>query len=361
MRKIHILLIEPNYYTQFPPLSLLKLSTYHKLRGDSTELIRGFGFPKINPDKIYITSLFTYAWRPVHDVISRYRMLYPKAKIILGGIYASLMPDHALLSKADKVHIGLFEPAEELLPDYSLVPKWEASIVYSSRGCINKCPFCAVPKLEPKFKAKRSIKHLIYPKHKRVTFFDNNILASPHLDNILDELKEMNLEVDFNQGLDIRLLTPEIAYRLRGLRIHYIKIAYDRVNYRDKVRKAIGYLKEAGFGGSHIIVYLLHNFEDSPEDLHNRICDLMEWGAISYPMRYEPLDSLKKGSFVANNWTPELLEMIAKARRVLGNYGSFPFHEGLKKKILKARNFTEAFQLLPPSKHNNISLSLAGI
>lgn len=68
-----------------------------------------------------------------------------------------------------------------------------------------------MPKLEPNFETKSSIKHLIYPGHKKVTLWDNNILASPYWRNIFNELKELGVEVDFNQGLDARLLTQEVA------------------------------------------------------------------------------------------------------------------------------------------------------
>jgi hypothetical protein len=72
-----------------------------------------------------------------------------------------------------------------------------------------------VPQLEPKFEPKDSIKRLIYPGHKKVVLWDNNILASPYWRNIFDELEESGLEVDFNQGLDARLLTEETALRLK--------------------------------------------------------------------------------------------------------------------------------------------------
>lgn len=352
---MHILLVEPNYYTKFPPLGLLKVSSYHKLLGDSVELIRDFSFPKKKPDRIYITSLFTYSWRPIHDVISRYKMVYPKVDIILGGIYASLLPDHAELSRADHIYRGLFNEAEELLPDYSLIPKWMGSLVHSSRGCVHNCPFCAVSELEPRFIARKSIKKFVYPKHKRITFFDNNFLASPYLYDIIGELYELDLEVDFNQGLDARLINSEIAEALKPLKMKYIRLAYDNIKDRNVVEKAIKTLNDAGFHRSQIIIYTLFNFDDSPDSFLDRLRDIMEWKVTSYPMRYEPIDSLEKGRYVAPDWTPELLEMIAKARRVMGYRGAFPPY--LKRKFLEANNFVDAFILRPPKKYNrNIAL-----
>ncbi|MEM2936554.1 MAG: hypothetical protein QW231_05200, partial [Candidatus Bathyarchaeia archaeon] len=100
---MHVLLVEPEYYTQYPPLGLLKLSAYHKLRGDTTELIRlreGRRFPKASPNLIYITSLYTWAWKPVWDAVKYYKAWFHDVPIWLGGLYASLKREHAELSGA---------------------------------------------------------------------------------------------------------------------------------------------------------------------------------------------------------------------------------------------------------------------
>ena len=98
-----ILLVEPKYYTQFPPVGLLKFSTYHKRKGDSVQYTHGFTELNYEPDIIYVTSLFTWTWRPVWEVIKQYKSKYPHTKIILGGIYASVMPDHAKYSGAESL------------------------------------------------------------------------------------------------------------------------------------------------------------------------------------------------------------------------------------------------------------------
>lgn len=349
-----ILLVEPQksrkYHTQYPPLGLLKLAAYHKLKKDKVKFVRGFSDVEFYPDRIYITSLFTYAWEPVHEVIRYYSNKYKKAEIIVGGIYATLCEDHLKDTFKDRiiVHKGLVEEVEDILPDYSLVPEWDASIIFASRGCIRNCPFCSVRVLEPKFKAKKSIKHLIYPGHKKVILWDNNILASPYWEDIFQELEESKLKVDFNQGLDARLITEKVVEKLKRLRISVIRLAYDTLSIRQHLKNAIDLLKSAGFRSRRILVYCLFNnpFEkDTPETFIERIKDLMEWNVVCYPMRYEPLLPIKKGAFVSPYWTHEYLEMIAKARRVLGYGGAFPPHKGLRKKFLKARNFENAFSL----------------
>ena len=351
-----ILLVEPQkskkYHTPYPPLSLLKLSAFHKKKKDQVKFVQGFSDNGFEPNIIYITTLFTYAWEPVHEVLRYYAQKYNKSEIIVGGIYATLCEEHLRenFKNRIRIHKGLYNKVENILPDYSLVPEWDASIVFSSRGCIRNCPFCAVSVLEPEFKTGKSIKHLIYPGHKKVIFWDNNILASPYWENIFDELEELNLEVDFNQGIDARLINSYVAERLKKLKIPLLRLAYDTMGIRESLKKAIDTLKEIGFKGRKILVYCLHNYpsrKDTAETFLMRIKDIMEWGVVAYPMRYEPLEPRPKNTYVSPYWTAEQLEMIAKARRVIGFGGAFPPYEGLKKKLLKAKNFEKAFELRP--------------
>ncbi len=347
---MHFLLIQPKYYSRYPPIGLLKISTFLKNQGHSVEYIKGMEKPKKRPEEIYITSLFTFAWKVVHKTIKYYKIFYPEVKITLGGLYTSLMPNHAKRSLADEIYTGLLKESEELMPDYGLVPEWNGSIIFSSRGCIRKCGYCAVPILEPKFESRKSIKDFIYKNHTKIIFWDNNILANPYIHNILDELIELKLDVDFNHGLDARLITLSIAKKLKKLRIKYVRMAYDLIDYKDKVENAIKKLKKAGYRGRDLFFYTLFNFNDTPKEFLQRHKDIMNWGVVSYPMRFIPLKALKKNQFISKNWTAEELEMIADARRVIGVRGAFPPYEGLRQKILNAKNFYEAFKLRPPKK-----------
>jgi hypothetical protein len=302
------------------------------------------------PDEIYITSLFTYAWKTVHASVYYYKHLYPKARIFLGGLYASLLPEHARTSGAE-VHEGLIEEAEDLMPDYSLVPNWDGSIVFSSRGCIRKCPFCAVPSLEKEFIPKTTIKHLIHPAHKRVILWDNNFLASPYWYSILLEIKERNLWIDFNQGLDSRLLDEEKAEMIASMKTRLIRTAYDSRSSKKQIQRGVELLVSKGVPARKILMYMLFNFEnDTPEDLLARILDAMEWGVVSYPMRFQPIKlpyALKKDSYVSPSWNEEELEMVADARRVLGYHGAFAPYEKLKEKFQRANSLKEALALRP--------------
>lgn len=131
------------------------MASYHRSNGEAIQYVRGQVSNVKKPSKINITSLFTYAWKPVHEAIEYYHKLFPNAEIVVGGIYATLMPENILSNfPYVKVHKGLHEKAENLLPSYDLLrdvekwKNWNSSILFSSRGCIRKCPFCVVPKME---------------------------------------------------------------------------------------------------------------------------------------------------------------------------------------------------------------------
>lgn len=344
---LNILLVEPNYYTKYPPLGLLKIASYHREKGDHVQLVRGGQWVNRYPDIIYFTSLFTYAWKPVHQAINFYRQWYPKAQLILGGIYASLMPEHAALPGVE-VCQGVWDQVENYIPAWDLVPGWKSSVLFSSRGCIRNCPFCGVRIYEPKFVALPSVQHLIYPGHREIICWDNNILASPYWKNIFREFIASGLKIDFNQGLDARLLTAEVAGLLKKMKIRVIRLAYDETVNRNSLARAIRNLRDVGFRSKDVFVYVLYNFQDTPLDFLNRIKDLMEWGVVAYPMRYEPINSLEKGRYVSPGWTAQQLEMVAKARRVIGYAGAWPATEGLKWKFGTARSFEEALALRSP-------------
>lgn len=334
----------------------------HKARGDSVTFHKSLQPAQESPGLIYITSLFTYSWLPVHRATEFYRDLYPQAEIVLGGIYATLMPEHAKLSGPGEVKTGLALEAEHFLPDYSLVPGWDSSIMFATRGCIRKCAFCAVPRLEGKtWGPAEGIRDLVHPDHRKIVLWDNNILGVSNWRDIVAELRELNVEVDFNQGLDARLITEEVAQELAGLRIRPIRMAYDIPSERKALERAIPALEAAGFKRRRMIVYTLYNFTDSPEDFLERVVDLLSWEVVCYPMRYEPLNSLVKNKYISPHWTVLQLEMVARARRVLGYGGAFPPYQALLEKFKNASCFEEAFSMRPGPRSPRDPERIAGI
>ncbi len=141
------------------------------------------------------------------------------------------------------------------------------------------------------------------------------------------------------------------ARHLEGIKIEPVRMAYDMLTpgIRRAMEASINRLAHIGIRRRKIIVYVLYNFTDTPDSFFQRVRDLLHWGAVAYPMRFEPLDSLEKNKYIAceHGWTKQHLEMVADARRVIGCGGAFPPYEGLRKKFNDASDFFEAFELRP--------------
>jgi len=174
---------------------------------------------------------------------------------------------------------------------------------FTTRGCPNKCAFCAVPKIEGDLVELASWKPA-------PIVCDNNILAAsrPHFERVIDSLMPFPW-CDFNQGLDARLLTPWHAGQVARLRGCKVRFAFDHVNMESHVAGAIASAKAAGlreFG-----VYVLIGFNDTPEEALYRLEKVQEWGIRPNPMRYQPLDATKRDTYVADGWTDyELRRMM---------------------------------------------------
>jgi hypothetical protein len=164
----------------------------------------------------------------------------------------------------------------------------------------------------------------------------------------------MKKKVDFNQGIDARLITEKVAEKLCRIRLEPItRIAYDTLSGGKFVEQAIQLLSRAGIDKRQILVYALFNHNESPNDFLERVRNILNWGGVCYPMRFEPIRTLYKNEYVSNKWSKDQLEAIQKARRVIGYNGAFPPYEGLKNKFNTAKDFDEAFQLRALQKEGN--------
>lgn len=332
-RNRKILLIEPAYKTKYPPLGLMKISTFHKRLGDKVVFYKGTE-AKIRDQKwdiIYITTMFTYQWKTTLETIKYYQRNKSNKNIKIGGILASLMQKEIEKETDIKPHFGLYKKVDRLLPDYDLskgvyeYPINNASIGYMTRGCVRKCPFCAVPKLEPKYIPFISLKNQVDQKRKDLILLDNNVLASPKFSKIIEEIKKYGFYkgarlngklrfVDFNQGVDARLLTEGKMKLLSEIAINPLRIAFDHIKlkklYINKIKLAYKY------GIKQLSNYVLYNFQDTLEDFYERLrinVDLNEklgLSIFSFPMRYIPLNAKERG-FVDNpHWTKTQLRGI---------------------------------------------------
>jgi hypothetical protein len=314
---MRVLLVEPGYTTLFPPLGLLRISTWHKQKGNKVDFVKenppidyfGYSYPKLKEwyDLIYITSLFTYHHKEVVSSIKKYQLLYPDAEIKVGGVMATLLSDLIKRETGITPHIGLLMEVEECPPDYSLFPNLRYSITFTSRGCFRKCRYCVVPTIEPLYFVRENWEKDVLPAHERIIFWDNNWLGSPNFYKDVEKLKNIGKNYDFNQGLDCKLFDEEKVKLLRQTKIHPLRFAFDNPSQDGDIQKAILIAKNHGF--RDIRVYVLYNSEekyDTPEYFYYRVNKLNKLGAAVYPMRYRPIKSVH-AHWVSPRWDKEIL------------------------------------------------------
>ena len=342
----NILLVEPRYPTKFPPLGLMKISAYHKLLGDNVKFVKGDDreVPYEYWDRIYVTTLFTYHWKTtVSDIMFYKNLVHGDAgRLFVGGIMASLMaeeiwretgiqPITGVLNRPGMLDAGNEIIIDDLIPDYNLFDDsnqeytlLDSYFGYSTRGCVNKCEFCGVPKLEPDFVEYRGLIPYVdkiielYGEKQDLVLFDNNVLASKKFKKIIDDIVELGFtkgakyqnlrqrHVDFNQGTDARLMKEWHFKLLSKICISPLRIAFDHIRYRklyeDRVRLAAKYEIQ------NISNYILYNWRDTPEDLWNRLEINIELNKelglkiYSFPMKFIPINAKDRLYINEPNW-----------------------------------------------------------
>lgn len=393
-------------------------------------------FSKPRFDKVGITTLFTFYWDITIKTINFAKQLCKKQEdVMVGGIMSTLLSDEVY--KATGIppfegllnHPGDIDPGNELiideLPlDYSILeeidykyPANNAYFAYMTRGCVNNCKFCAVPKLEPQYcdyiKLKQSIEYTNkrFGAKKDLLLLDNNVLASKCYDQIVDEIRDCGFEVgatysppneyeiainnlrdsyndrayirkiisiykeimdklkddsektelylslegahclnsytaskdeileldeyirplyekthkyskrkrivDFNQGIDSRLVTEANMKKLAEVNIYPLRIAFDHWKLRDVYEKAIRIAVKSGI--KNLSNYLLYNYEDEPKELYYRLkmnidlCEELDASIYSFPMKYHPVndkDFCMNRDYIGVNWNRKFIRAV---------------------------------------------------
>lgn len=487
MKKRKVLLIEPNYKNKYPPMGLMKISTYHKKIGDEVTFYKGdlkefvledtcnevlkklnyidssiewesirdtiktyikrghkkdliqiinsnrnvalitenlnyykdyykkekyFENPKW--DRVCITTLFTFYWQKTIDTINfAKRLCKTKEEVKVGGIAASLVPKEIERETGIKPYVGLLDKPgiyddndiiiDHLPLDYSILneidyvyPERDGYYGYMTRGCVNKCAFCAVPKIEPTYNCFISVKSQIeyikenFGEKRNLLLLDNNVLASERFNEIIDEIKQCGFDkdtkyfspneynisikqlnngyndrgyirsivkqykqliskqnkktqeemyeklsefkllseytankesilelddyfrpyfekyyknkakeryVDFNQGIDARLINENNMAKLSEIPIRPLRIAFDDWKFKDIYERAIRIAKNNNI--KNMSNYILYNFNDKPEELYYRLklninlSEELKINIYSFPMKYHPIQDPK--------------------------------------------------------------------
>lgn len=502
-----VLLIEPNYKNKYPPMGLMKLATYYRMKGDDVRFYKGdmkslavelicedliehleiiypevfwreyylalFNYIKVGRysfleehrvfdsedvleivknfrkrymkkeyfskprfDKVGITTLFTFYWDITIETINFAKKLCKDENdVMVGGIMSSLLPDEVYEATGIHPFVGLLNHPGDIdadddliidqLPlDYSILeeidyiyPANNAYFAYMTRGCVNKCKFCAVPRLEPEYCDYISLKEQIRVTNERfgtqrdLLLLDNNVLASKCYEQIIDEIKEcgfgqgatyiapneyditiknlresyndrayvrkaikiykdiiermkdgeektqlyMQFEkkhclyhytatkeaileldeivrpvyekiykpskkkriVDFNQGIDSRLITEKNMKKLSEVNIYPLRIAFDHWKLHDVYEQSVRTAVKGGI--RNLSNYLLYNFEDKPEELYYRLemnvklCEELDANIYSFPMKYHPINDpefFMNRDYIGEHWNRKFIRAV---------------------------------------------------
>jgi len=257
-------------------LAIMKWSAFCKRRGDEVWLNEGCP----NPNEVYISC--SYSWNA------------PRA-LSMASMYSAMGCD---------VHVGgygvndakLPPMVEHILPDYDLYGL-DYSLGFTSRGCPRKCPWCTVPKMEGDIRDHAPIKEFLDPRHEKVILLDNNFLASPKWKENMEFLVVNRLQVNFHQGLDIRLVDDEKANWLRLVKAYnwhftdnYLHFSFDNTMMEKAVRRGVEILRAHGVRHRLMFYFLIgygeHSPEEALEDAIYRFNVIRELDADPYPMLY---------------------------------------------------------------------------
>lgn len=504
-----ILLVEPNYRNKYPPMGLMKLSTYYKNLGDhvtffkgnlkdlvlndtyemlkaqlyanddsvfweqykpqiceylkkgSVDLLEDVPGYDTNPiikdlfryyrqffyrkdyfkpefrkyDRVGVTTLFTFYWDITIETIKFVQQLCKNPdEVMVGGVMATILSDQVEAETGIKPHRGTLDIPGQLDPDNDMVidtlpldysileeidyqyPASNAYYAYMTRGCVNKCKFCAVPKLEPMYKEFLPVSEQVrtaearYGAKRDLLLLDNNVLASCRFNDIIEDIKKagfsagstyvapnqfeiavQNLRtgqndrgyikscvkqyrklidrygagkmqevydllkdnhlleeytatksailatydelkpyfeqyysnrpkrryVDFNQGIDARLITDENMAKLAEIPIRPVRIAFDHWSLRKKYEQAVR--TAVRYGHTNLSNYILYNFEDDPIELYRRLklnvdlCQELGANIYSFPMKYHPIedpDYFSNRDYIGKKWNRKFIRTI---------------------------------------------------
>ena len=221
----------------FPNLALMKLSAYHKAKGDSVEWYDIFN----QYDIVYMAKVFTHT--------PDYTQVIANAdQIIKGGT-------------GYDVHSRLPEEAEKITPDYTLYPYIDRKTAYGflTRGCIRNCPWCIVPKKEGSIKPYQDVDEIAVDGRTNLILMDNNILAAGDYGlQQLQKIIDRGYRIDFNQAMDARLVTDQVAEVLAKVKwLQYIRFGCDTPGQVKDCDEAINRIRSFGYEGSFFLYTIL--------------------------------------------------------------------------------------------------------
>lgn len=268
----------------FPNLALMRISAYHKARGDDVEW---WWSDFIHYDIVYMSKIFSDAYSPdVPEPLNADR-------VIRGGSgYAISIVDGKEVYDKSK-DADLPPEIEHCFPDYSIYPQYDFAVSMTSRGCPRGCAFCHVAAKEGRCAVKVADVSSFWKAgggQNSIRILDPNITACSEKRDLLRQYKDTGAVLDFTQGLDIRLIDDDDIADINEMRLRTLHFAWD--NPKEKLEDRFRYFSKKFRRSSNIgMVYCLTNYENCSVEEHikraiYRIRVLAEMGYDPYVMIY---------------------------------------------------------------------------
>lgn len=274
-------LIDVDGGKNFPSIPLMKLSAWHKAQGDTVEWYDVFGG---HFDKVYLSKVFSFT--------PDYEWPIDADEVVRGGSgYCITLKDGKEVFDREKDK-ALPDEVEHIYPDYSLYPELtrDTAFGFLTRGCPRGCDFCVVGTKEGRCSRKVADLSEFWNGQKKIVLCDPNILACRDWRDLLRQLIESRAEVDFNQGLDIRMMTEEKARMLGEIKIKQVHFAWDRYEDKNIVLPKFRLFADTypkRLTEHNTIVYTIVNFNTTIEQDLERIYTLRDMGLWAYVMIYD--------------------------------------------------------------------------